>query len=344
MQQQQQEKRWQINKPLIIFLILLLYIFASFIWWSYLLYKNYTNKFENDVAMLEARFIENNLPVEWMYDFDQYQKLESDYKRQVWMIIGEGAVFFVLLGIAGWRIRKSFQQEINLAKQQRNFLLSITHELKSPVASAKLSIETLLKRELPKGKQEKLLSNSLQDINRLKLLVEDILLAAKFEDSSFVFSSDAFNFSEVVNEHAARYADTYEDKRNFQIKIEPEIYLKGDRHAVTSVVSNLMDNAIKYSPSQSTIELKLLRENGHAVLVVCDEGVGIPGEEKENVFKKFYRIGQEETRRTKGTGLGLFIVKEVVKGHNGKIEVEDNLPKGTRFIIKIPVYNITTDK
>jgi signal transduction histidine kinase len=113
--------------------------------------------------------------------------------------------------------------------------------------------------------------------------------------------------------------------------------LETEKFAYSSVIQNLVENAIKYSNESANIEVSLYQNNDSVVLEVKDNGIGIPERERSNIFKKFYRIGNEETRTTKGTGLGLFIVKRVVDLHGGKIFVSENKPKGTVVKIILPL-------
>src|SRR5687767_7674596 len=124
-----------LNRPLIIFYILVFYIFASFLWWSYLLLENSRNQYE---LARRIMVLENQSEELSPLQVSRLNELDNQYQRQIWMIIGEGIVFFGLITLAAWRIRQSYRREIELARQQRNFLLSITHELKSPLASIRL--------------------------------------------------------------------------------------------------------------------------------------------------------------------------------------------------------------
>ena len=108
---------------------------------------------------------------------------------------------------------------------------------------------------------------------------------------------------------------------------------------MTSVALNLLENAVKYGDQSPNIDTQISQKNGSIFCEISDNGIGISDKEKKHIFKKFYRVGSEETRTTKGTGLGLYIVKEIVKAHGGEIRVEDNFPKGTRFKITLPLGN-----
>jgi signal transduction histidine kinase len=223
------------------------------------------------------------------------------------------------------------KKERTLHNQQKNFLLSVTHELKSPLASIKLYLETILKRDLGKEQTHSFLRNSLKDIERLDDLVENMLIATKIENRSYSFPKEDFDFSDLVEKVADRLQVHTCRTQTIRAEIEKGLHLTGDKFALTSVVTNLIENAVKYSPPCSTIGVKLWRNNGAIQFEVADTGIGINDEEKLKIFDKFYRVGSEDTRKTKGTGLGLFIVKQVLNHHGAYIKVKNNAPTGSIF-------------
>lgn len=248
------------------------------------------------------------------------------------MVMGEGAVFLFLLCIGAYFLHKSIKKEDRLHEQQTNFLLSVTHELKSPLAAMKLSLQTIVKRDLDKARQTSLLNNSLKDIERLDDLVENMLLATKIENRSYSFPKEEFDFSELI----AKITDRLQIhscgcEQVIKTSIKPGIKIIGDPFALSSVVNNLIENAIKYSGPCAEVGVELADNNGHAYLKVSDRGPGIADAEKMLIFDKFYRVGDESVRKTKGTGLGLFIVKEVLQNHDADISVKDNVPQGAIF-------------
>lgn len=280
-------------KPLIIFNFLILYALAQLIWWGVLLIKS-----------------------------------EPGRKG---MIMGEAAVFFMIFLIGAYQLHKSLHKERKLHDQQRNFLLSVTHELKSPLASIKLYLQTILKRTLDARQQQYFLNNSLKDIERLDDLVENMLIATKIDNKSYTFPKERFNFTELIEKVADRLQVHTCSSQIITLKLEEDICITGDRFALTSVVTNLIENAVKYSPPCAEIEVKLSKKNGQVSFEVADQGIGIVDGEKSHIFEKFYRVGSEETRKTKGTGLGLYIVKQVLDKHAAQIKVKNNQPSGTVF-------------
>lgn len=250
------------------------------------------------------------------------------------MVMGEGSVFLFLLCIGAYFLHQSIKKEERLREQQQNFLLSVTHELKSPLAAIKLSIQTIIKRDLDKARQTSLLTNSLKDIERLDDLVENMLLATKIENRSYSFPKEEFDLSELVTKITDRLqVHSCGCEQLITPVIKPGIKVMGDQFALSSVVTNLVENAVKYSGPCADVAVELTEKDGHPFLRVSDKGPGIPDAEKMLIFDKFYRVGDENVRKSKGTGLGLFIVKEVLQSHDADISVKDNVPQGAIFEI-----------
>ncbi|MEZ5013156.1 MAG: HAMP domain-containing sensor histidine kinase [Chitinophagales bacterium] len=319
------------------FHVVFVYIIASFIWWSYLLHKNnYANYHQILSRDVQAYQLQSPDP-KGFYRTEAYNLLQSDFRRTEWMLYGEGFVFILLITIGFWRIRKTFREEIDLTRLQNNFLLSITHELKSPLASLKLSMQTMQKRTLDEEKVKNIASMSLDDVERLESLVENILLASKIDSPNFSLNKEWIDISKLAHDIYIRIQNKYVGHRKWVSDIKPGVECMADRFSITSVIYNVIENAIKYSGEGDVIAVRLQQSEGLIALSVSDTGIGIPEEEKDKIFTRFYRIGTEDTRKTKGTGLGLFIVRQVVLLHHGNIQVKDNTPKGSIFEITIPV-------
>ena len=253
--------------------------------------------------------------------------------------------FFIFIMVFGvWSLYNSFAEKGKLNALQRNFLMATSHELKSPLASIKLSLQTLKKRELPEEKKQILLQNTLEDVDRLHSLVENVILVTRFDSADYRFIKNEVALSELLRDIFNSIAYTYRNDRIFEEKIDEGLKIQGDRTSLSSMIWNLLENAVKYTSNNDTIEIRLKKEDSWLILKVKDSGIGIPEREKSKVFGKFYRIGNEDTRKTKGTGLGLYIIKEVVELHNGKISIQDNIPKGTIFRIAIPENKLHADR
>ncbi|MFN6093032.1 MAG: sensor histidine kinase [Bacteroidota bacterium] len=319
------------SRTLLIFYSLVFYILLQFSWWSYLLInlnkEIYQQRIEfakstiNDDALLEKRQTEFNALL----------------KKRWAMVAGEGAVFLSLLIFGIYRTKRAFNQEFELAQQQKNFLLSITHEFKSPLAAIKLSLQTIEKRTLEENQKKEIITRALNETDRINLLIENALFASRLELQNSDYHFEEFNLSSFIAELVENYRTRIFSDSNIELLIENNIHFKGDKLAITSLVYNLLENAEKYStnPAQIVVELKRLSNN--IELNFSDYGFGIEMNERNKVFEKFYRVGNEETRKTKGTGLGLYIVKKVVNMHRGTIDIKSNNPIGTIFSIKLPI-------
>jgi signal transduction histidine kinase len=283
------------KRPFVIFYALIIYALAELTWWGYMLVH-----------------------------------LQPERRA---MIMGEGSTFVLVFVVGAVSLHKSIKKERRLQDQKRNFLLSVTHELKSPLASIKLLLQTIQKRDLSKQQIQDFIGKSLLDIERLDDMVENMLLASKIDNRSYTFPKAEFNLSalvdSVVNRLQLNKCDLTQQLINAEI--EPKIEITGDKFALTSVVTNLLENAIKYSGPCEVVDVKLYSRDNKIFLEVADHGIGISDAEKPRIFDKFYRVGSEDTRNTKGTGLGLYIVKEVLDKHEASIRVKDNNPSGSIF-------------
>lgn len=283
------------KKTLLIFYAVITYAIAELIWWGYMLVKT--------------------------------------QPQRTGMILGEGAMFVMVFTVGAYFMHKSLNKEAKLHEQKKNFLLSVTHELKSPLASIKLLLQTIQKRDLTKAQVLDFIDKSLLDIERLDDMVENMLLAAKIENRSYTFPKAEFNLSVLVDSIVNRLQISKCDcnQQIINAEIEPKIEITGDKFALTSVVTNLIENAIKYSSPCESVNVKLWEKDNKIYFQVADHGIGIADTEKARIFDRFYRVGSEETRNTKGTGLGLYIVKQVLDKHQASIKVKDNRPAGSVF-------------
>jgi signal transduction histidine kinase len=314
-----------------VFYILVAYILAVFFWWWILLFRKNEDLYREKVQLLYYRYRSEDSAL----FVEKNEQLEKEYARQRWMILGEGATFIFLLGIGIFRLRRTIMKEVELAGRQRNFLLSITHELKSPLASAQLNLQTIRKRRLNKEQSDMLLVNTESDITRLNELVEKILLASKIDHRNFHIDKEWLNYSALVHgccdQLISRHPET-EIKRD----IADHIAVAGDAVLLQSLVNNLLENACKYAPPGTPVTVVLKRKETQIVLDIADEGKPIPAEEREKIFERFYRMGNEETRTSPGVGLGLFIVKQVAHLHHGQVTIIDRPDRGKIFRVILP--------
>jgi two-component system, OmpR family, phosphate regulon sensor histidine kinase PhoR len=313
---------------------LAVYMMLAFAWWAVHLLRENVRLRDARIELLEYRFLEqkNNGTLMQLLD---YQAIQADYRRRIRMVASEGLFFVGCLVTGLWIIRRSAMREVVLARQRRNFLLSITHELKSPIAAMRLVFDTFARRELTREQTVQLTTNGLRDATRLQSLVEDMLLAARLEDQWHP-SIEPIALAGLVQDCVGGLRVRFPDS-NVEIDLPADLPpIRADKSGLTSVVQNLLENALKYSPPGSPVRLSAAPLPAAKMRIeVADQGQGIPESERSAVFEKFYRLGNEETRRATGTGLGLYIVRQVVDAHRGSISIRDNTPRGTVFSIEM---------
>ena len=257
---------------------------------------------------------------------------ENALKNKIFMIIGEGGVFLLLLFFGIWWIKKNVWKDLKHAQKEKNFLLAVTHELKTPIAAIRLNSQTLKNRKLTEEQSQDLCADIITESNRLETLVNNILLATQFEQNTPLGNWQKIDLSTLVEAQIKRFQQLFPE-RVVNSNIQSNISLQAEENMLVSLLFNLLENANKYSPNSEPISI-LLKGSEHIILIeISDFGIGIPTEERKSVFEKFHRIGNEQTRSQKGTGLGLYIVKEICKAHRAEINISDNTPRGSRFQI-----------
>ncbi|MFM9984481.1 MAG: sensor histidine kinase [Flavobacteriales bacterium] len=306
MQSERKERR-----TLFILYVLAAYIFFQVCWWGY------------SLAMAHYHHILSVHPNEI-----EQQEL---FKKKIWMIAGEGGVFLILLLLGFWYVKKTIIRELRLAQREKTFLLSVTHELKTPVAAIRLFLETLKTRKLDEQQSQQIVQDALKETERLQNMSENILLATRFDQLEDGRIIESFNLSELLENLANRFNRIANGR--IESQITHQIMYKGDRELLRALFYNLIENALKYSGNKGKVVIRLEPTERQILAQIADEGPGIPDEEKKLVFGKFYRSGDEQTRKYKGTGLGLYIAYNVAKMHHAKIEIKDNAPAGSIFAV-----------
>lgn len=287
------------KNPVFILYLLVIYVTLQFGWWLFLIYRLYNQLYVDDTIL----------------------------QKKTIMLLGEGSVFFVILIIGVSILLRAFKQERELNQQQENFVLSVTHELKTPISSVKLFLQTLQKRELSPEKREEIYDRSLLEINRLDSLVNNLLLTRSIENNNYFLYKAPLNLKEFISEKLSLLEKSILKDHKISINLT-EVTLEVDHLGFESIFVNLIENAAKYSPAGSTITVGLEENKQEVVLTILDQGSGIDKKKRTRVFSKFYREENEMTRKSKGTGLGLYIVNFLVKKHNGQINLTENSPNG----------------
>ena len=320
-------KQKKLNTIFIIYWVLLAYIIAALVWWFVAL-----NKQNKQMAIYKMQQL-NTTSISYTKDI---QQLKNQQKRKTFQYLGEGITFFLLILAGAIFIFRAVRKQLRFSKEQQHFMMALTHELKTPIAVATLNLETLQKRKLEEPQQQKLIQNTLQEANRLNSLCNNMLLSSQIDASNYSLTNEDVNLSELLETSIAEYKNRF-SSHQFIKNINENNFIIGDRMLLQIAVNNLIDNAIKYSPKESEILINLFVRNNQTTLQVIDKGKGISQLDKQKIFDKFYRVGNAATKGAKGTGLGLYLTKNIIGKHKGNISVTDNLPYGSNFEIILPL-------
>jgi signal transduction histidine kinase len=253
-----------------------------------------------------------------------------------------GIVFFDLL-IFGLIINTTFLiREIRRNEQHDAFINAVTHELKTPVASIRLYLETLKTRDVDEHQRQEFYNIMLADSDRLNKTVEQVLRASRMRHRQRRIATSAINLGEMVRECLELARVQYGlNETHLMYTESPEASnarVSGDMDELRSAFANLLDNAVKYSDDEVRVIVSVSAPDEKRVTVrVADRGIGIPQTQLKRIFKRFYRVPGQFMARVKGTGLGLFIVKSVVKKHGGRVYAESAGPgQGSIFTVQLP--------
>ena len=255
-----------------------------------------------------------------------------------------GLILLVLLSFSMSLIFIYLNRQLNITRLYDNFIANVTHELKSPLSSIQLYVETMHKRDVPRQKQIEFYSLMQQDIRRLGNLINSILYLSSLENRRMartvqhdyhIYDGEAL-IRDIISELRTEFklnTDTV------QIEGTPSCECVVDRDWLKIVLSNLLDNALKYTVKQPRITIQLSRSFNHFCIQFHDNGIGIMPKDQKKVFNKFHRIYSPDSPNVKGTGLGLYWVKEIITDHGGKISLESRgKNQGSTFKIALPVY------
>ena len=315
----------------IMFTLLLAYIVAALLFWGFSLAKQSKEIYAQDRTLLEVQVDSTTRPTEY---HQRVAGLQDRLRGRTSQYLGEGFTFLLIILIGALVVFTSIRRNIRLSKQQHNFMLAVTHELKSPIAGIKLNLQTIEKRVLTEEQRLPLIKRSIREADRLNDLCNNMLIASQMEGRQYIPAYEVISLSELANESVTMYKSRYPGR--FTADVEDDRDVSGDFTLLQMAINNLLENAIKYTPADAPITVSLHQQKSSIRLRIADGGKGIPDSEKKKIFTKFYRIGDEATRHTKGTGLGLYLTSKIVRQHKGKLSVLDNNPSGAVFEICLP--------
>ena len=303
-----------------LFLVLASYVFLQLAWWVNLLISSAAKLFE-------ARTAFNPSP-------DILDAALQNWEKTVLMVAAEGVIFSLLFmfGLSWiWRVMRA---DNYILARERNFLLAVTHELKTPIASIRLAIDTLKRLDLEGADRDEMLDVARSGTLRLERRVEDILQATRLNLPDALVRSP-FDVTEFVEDTASTFLHLNPES-SVSVKLigESGLLLHGDEEMWRLCLINLLENAIKYSPTHTSVEVVLDTTTKKPNLSIIDHGPGISPDERRKVFEAFYRLPRDKD--VEGTGLGLHLVFRIVKMHGAEIHITSTAGGGATFVIDWP--------
>lgn len=289
-----------------------------------------------------------NNAVLFIYEYDPAKQLgykiyteplvKTVLQQMSGILITTGFIIIILCFAFRYLIRTVLRQK-TLEQMKDDFTNNMTHELKTPIAVAYSAADALLnfKQGDNKEKREKYLTICEEQLSELNELVEQILSMSMEQRQTFILNKENVSISSMVNNLITRHKLKSDKDVTFNTTIEPEnLTIYADRIHLNNILSNLIDNAIKYSGNKTTVDIRIYEQKEFCVFEIKDNGQGIPIEKQAYIFDKFYRITYGNKYNVKGYGLGLFYVKTMTEKHNGRISINSAVNKGSTFTVKIP--------
>lgn len=271
---------------------------------------------------------------------EQAEAVRHAARESLRMFVFEGGFLGLLLLASVWLVVRTLAREVALIRQQKNFLSAVTHELRSPIASARLYIESLLLGRAEGEKRERYLRHAQQDLDRLRDQVDALLESARLGSATPTLRPERVDLAIFAAHHARRFGQLHEERR-VHIDIDAHITaaVHADPAALETILSNLLSNAVKYGGEEPRVEVSVHAAEGRAVLAVRDFGPGLQGVDPAAIFKPFVRGEAAHVQAKAGVGLGLYLVAELTRALGGNARAFDGLEGGgTRFEIELPLY------
>jgi two-component system, OmpR family, phosphate regulon sensor histidine kinase PhoR len=254
-----------------------------------------------------------------------------------WFILTEGLLLLVAILAGVYVIFLYWQRQAALYRAQRQFIAQVTHELKSPLASLQLHLQTIRMRRLPAKRLDTFVDTMLADTDRLDTLINNLLSANRLDQRGVKLHLSAGDFSEFTTGYFRSQQYSLPKAGVMDLEVEPGLHTQFEAEAMEMVFRNLLENAILYSEGPPRIGVTLRRDGKHAHLAFADQGKGLEKKDMKRIFRMFYRV-RHAGETIRGSGLGLFIIQAVVRHHHGRIWVESpGLKQGTTFHLRMPL-------
>lgn len=297
-------------------------------------------------TLIAIQLVWITLVVSWIYWFvgknHEFRELAEKYRPELlgsafnWVVMTEGLVMLAVILAGVYVIFHYWNRQSRLYEKQRASISQVTHELKSPLASIQLHLETIRLRSPPRERLDAFVSTMLADTERLHYLINNLLMAARLEQRRKPTERRMTDISELLRENVERERGKLPQGGQITLESEEGVRLLVDPEELEIVLRNLFENAVLYSPGTPEITVRLLRSGNTVRLSIQDKGRGLDRSELKKVFDRFYRV-QQSGENVRGTGLGLYIVETIVRGYGGMVAVESNgIGTGCTFTITLP--------
>ena len=287
-----------------------------------------------------AKLLDEKVKMAELFGADQAfidQMHEQEISRQI-MLGSEGLLFLGVIIFGAWLIYRALVLTEATKLRQHNFLLSVTHELKTPIASLRIYLDTLASTKIAEEKKKQIIPRMKEDTVRLERMVNNILEATRFDHQKYLLDPTEVDLSRMISDAVSYLNSTAEViPRRITTTIPPDIFIEADPKALRRAIDAVLENSLKYHDGkQVQMDIRLEQTGRRVVVTVADQGVGFDPRESETLFDRFYRVGSEMTRSADGTGLGLYLCREIVRAHGGDVRAESKgAGTGARFMIEL---------
>ena len=317
-------KSRKIKTIFIVYWFLLLYVVSALVWWYIALSRQNEDIFRHRLS--EMNLAQKDYSI-------KLAELEQRKKAKTAQYMGEGIIFFLLIGAGAIFLYRAVKKQLQLSEQQKNFMMAVTHELKTPIAVTKLNLETLQRRKLDEQQQQRLLQHALDETNRMNALCSNLLVSSQMESGKYAVSLERISLNELIQEMIRDFTNRFPERKVLQ-DCQEEAMISADTFLLQILVNNLLNNAHRYSPKDQPIEISVNKNKQKVTLSIIDGGKGIAEADRKKVFEKYYRKDMPADKQVKGTGLGLYIVKRITALLDAEINIEENKPSGCIFNVE----------
>jgi signal transduction histidine kinase len=318
-----------IRRPLRLYVIIVAFYGLLLGWWVYFF------------ASLDDRLLDNMQADGVTLSGEAEQAVRETSGEAMRMFLFEGGFLGLLVLVSVFLVMRGVQREIMLARQQRNFVSAVTHELRSPLSSARLYIDSILMGRVSAEKTERYLKHAREDLDRLGSMVEDILDTRRISESGVELETEVVDLAELASDDLPRLRELHVPHEvQLDLHAPEPVFARADVTAFRQILDNLVSNAVKYGGDGSRVDIEVLADGRMACLSVRDHGPGLQGVDPSHLSEPFVRGGDEMVRTRAGVGLGLYIVREFARAHGGELKLEDGLEGGgTRVSVTLPLVS-----